>query len=79
MPSLRLVRGKASPEELAALVAVLATIPDLATGGGGLDPTDQASLPRGRYPASQWSTHRRVFHTAYPHGAGGWRASALPG
>ena len=58
------VRGNASPEEIAALVAVLAI-------AGGDD-----SRP-GR-PDSQWSTHRRVFHRSYPHGPGGWRASAFP-
>jgi hypothetical protein len=59
-----LVRGNASPEEIAALVTVLAI-----AGGDERRP--------GR-PASQWSTHRRVFHTTYPHGPGGWRASAFP-
>ena len=59
-----LVRGNASPEEIAALVAVLAV-----TGGN--------DGPSGR-PASQWSTHRRVFQTTLPHGPGGWRASAFP-
>ena len=59
-----LVRGNASPEEIAALVAVLAI-------AGGDD------SPSGRR-ASQWSTHRRVFQTTYLHGPGGWRASAFP-
>jgi hypothetical protein len=66
--ALRLVGGHASPEEIAALVAVLAT----ATASDDGDPA-----PTGR-PSSQWSTHRRVFHTTYPHGPGGWRASAFP-
>ena len=59
-----LVRGDASPEEIAALVAVLAI------AGGEDRPAARA--------VSQWSTHRRVFHTTYPHGPGGWRASAFP-
>jgi Acyl-CoA carboxylase epsilon subunit len=67
---LRLVRGNASPEELAALVALLAAIPALATGEDVLDPADRS--------ASRWSTRRRVFHSTYPHGPGGWRASAFP-
>ena len=58
------VRGNASPEEIAALVAVLAI-------AGGDD------SPSGRR-ASQWSTHRRVFQATYLHGPGGWRASAFP-
>jgi len=66
---LRLVRGNASPEELAALVAILAILAP-ATGEDGPDPADRS--------ASRWSTRRRVFHSTYPHGPGGWRASALP-
>jgi Acyl-CoA carboxylase epsilon subunit len=66
-PALSLVRGNASPEELAALVAVLAAHA-LATGD------QDAAHP----PASRWVTRRRVFHSTYPHGPGGWRASALP-
>ena len=68
-PALRLVRGTATPEELAALVAILA-VQGLATGDGDQD----ATYP----PASRWVTRRRVFHSTYPHGPGGWRASALP-
>jgi Acyl-CoA carboxylase epsilon subunit len=67
---LRLVRGDASPEELAALVALLATIGAAASGEDGPDPADRS--------ASRWSTRRRVFHSTYPHGPGGWRASAFP-
>ena len=63
-PPLCLVRGDASPEEIAALVAVLAS-------AGG----DDGEAGR---PASQWNTHRRVFQRSYPHGPGGWRASAFP-
>ena len=59
-----LVRGNATAEEIAALVAVLA----IAGGDGGPS----------RRPASQWSTHRRVFQATYHHGPGGWRASAFP-
>jgi hypothetical protein len=68
-PRLRLVRGDASPEELAALVAILA-IHASATDEDGPDPADRSG--------SRWSTRRRVFHSTYPHGPGGWRASAFP-
>jgi hypothetical protein len=66
---LRLVRGDASPEELAAVVAILAILAP-ATGEDGPDPADRSG--------SRWSTRRRVFHSTYPHGPGGWRASAFP-
>jgi hypothetical protein len=65
-----LVRGDASPEELAAILAVLATIPSSSTGDGGPDPADRST--------SRWSTRQRMFQSTYPHGPGGWRASALP-
>jgi hypothetical protein len=63
-PLLRVVKGDATPEEIAALVAVVASLP------GG----DQAA-PR-RTP--EWRVHRRKMRTSYRRGPGGWRASALP-
>jgi hypothetical protein len=63
-PFLRVVRGDATPEELAALVAVLA-----ASGG------EQAAPPR-RVP--EWSAHHRRLRRTFPAGPGGWRSSALP-
>ena len=75
---LRLVRGDASPEELAALVAILATIHGPDAGDGGPDPGGRPSPANGRSPDSRWSTHRRMRPTTLPHGPGGWRASALP-
>jgi hypothetical protein len=70
----RLVRGDASPEELAALVTILAT----ARGDGAPDPTDRHSPASGRSPHSPWSSPRRMVRMTHPHGPGGWRASALP-
>jgi len=64
-PILRVVKGDPTPEELAALVAVVAVI-----GSGGTDPA-----PR-RTP--EWSAHHRKVRTSFPHGPGGWRSSALP-
>lgn len=73
-PSLRLVRGHASPEELAALVAVLATASDDDDDGDqGADPH---SLAVGRKIQSRWSSPRRMVRTTPPHGQGAWRASA---
>jgi hypothetical protein len=62
---IRLVRGQASPEEVAALVAVLA-----ATAGSGEDPA-----PRHR---SVWASRDRLVRAPLAHGPGAWRASALP-
>jgi hypothetical protein len=63
-PFLRVVKGDATPEEIAALVAVLA-----AAGGSGEAP---------RKPAPAWSAHHRKVRVTMPHGPGGWRNSALP-
>jgi hypothetical protein len=62
-PVLQVVKGDATPEEIAALVAVLASL-------GG-----EAPAPR-RTP--QWSAPSRKLRTTLPHGPGGWRSSALP-
>jgi hypothetical protein len=72
-PRLRLVRGDASPEELAALVAVLA-----AAGGDpeDADPGDPHTLAVGRKIQSRWSSPRRMVRLTPPHGQGAWRASA---
>jgi hypothetical protein len=63
-PLLRVVKGDATPEEVAALVAVVAVL-----GSGGEPP------PR-RTP--EWSGHHRKTRLSLPHGPGGWRSSALP-
>ena len=64
-PPLRLVRGDATPEEIAALVAVLSA----ASAAG--DPAP----PR---PRSQWASRERAVRQPLAHGRGAWRASALP-
>ena len=65
-PLLRVVRGDPTPEELAALVAVLA-----ARG------SEAASAPSPR-AGGGWSDHARGMRTALPHGPGRWRSAALP-
>ena len=65
-PPLFVIKGGASPEEVAALTAVLQ---GLAAAGA------QAEPPR---PRSEWAHPRRSMRTPLPTGQGGWRASALP-
>ena len=63
-PLLRVVGSDATPEEIAALVAVFAAL----EGGA-------ASAPR---PTPEWEAPHRKLRPTYPHGPGGWRASSLP-
>jgi hypothetical protein len=60
--TLRIVRGDATPEEVAALVAVLA-----ARGGGGEPPAEA--------PPSEWARPRPRRPLPSP-GPGAWRAAA---
>ena len=64
-PALRVVRGDATPEEIAALVAVL-----LSRSGGGEGPP----VPARSAWADRASQLRRPLHP----GPGAWRRSALP-
>jgi hypothetical protein len=63
-PFLRVVKGDATEEEVAALVAVIGSL------GGEAAPEKRAT------PA--WSAHHRKVRVTLPHGPGGWRSSALP-
>lgn len=65
-PVLRLVRGDASAEELAALVAVLA-----AAGGGPTAPPAPGPRPR-------WNDPARLLGLAPAPGPGAWRAGSGP-
>lgn len=62
-PILRIITNDATPEEIAAIVAVFSAL-------GG----DEPAPPR-RTPA--WQAHRRKVRAAVPHGPGGWRSSGL--
>lgn len=64
-PPLRLVRGDASPEELAALLTVLSAV-----AGGEPEPSTRHT--------SQWASRERALRRPVTAGRGGWRASALP-
>ena len=60
---IRVLRGEPTPEELAALVAVVST------RGASAEPS---ALPE----ASQWADRSLFLRRPLPHGPGGWRASA---
>jgi len=63
-PFLHVVQPDATPEEIAALVAVFSSL------GGAEKP------PPRRTP--EWSAHHRKVRVTLPHGPGGWRSSGLP-
>jgi hypothetical protein len=63
-PFLRVVRGDATPEEVAALVAVIASMG-----------TAAPSEPK---PPSTWAHPARGVRSVHRHGPGAWRASGLP-
>ena len=62
-PLLRIVKGNPTPEEVAALVAVVSA---LASAPG----------PEEKVPRSEWSARHRLVRTMHRHGPGAWRASA---
>jgi hypothetical protein len=64
-PPLFVVRGEASPEEVAALVAVFQ----------GLAAARVEPPPR---PRSEWAAPHRRLRAALPSGPGGWRSSSMP-
>jgi hypothetical protein len=63
-PVLKIIDGDATAEEVAAIVAVFASL------GGSAEP------PRRRTP--EWSAPHRKVRVTLPHGPGGWRSSSLP-
>ena len=65
-PFLRVVRGDATEEEVAALVAVLASLGSNRAAG--------RPAPR----RTEWNAPHRLHRRLLPHGPGGWRASAFP-
>ena len=64
-PLLQVVNPDATPEEIAALVAVFSA----------LGQADEAAPKR---PASEWNSPYRQVRPFYSHGPGGWRSSGLP-
>lgn len=63
-PLLRIVTADTSPEEVAAIVAVLSAMPSGDTA------------PARRRP--EWSSPHRQVRQSHSHGPGGWRSSGLP-
>lgn len=63
-PLLKVVSPDATPEEIAALVAVFSAL------GGGEAPS--------RKRPSEWSANHRRVRANHPHGPGGWRSSGMP-
>jgi acyl-CoA carboxylase epsilon subunit len=69
-PILRVVRGDASDEEIAALVAAVAALTAARSGvHGGQAP---------RSVRNNWNEKARLMRAAVYPSAGGWRRSALP-
>ena len=63
-----LIKGDATEEEVAALVAVLQ----------GLASASAAAASAEQSTASAWAAPARAVRTPHHAGPGGWRASALP-
>lgn len=67
-PRLRVVRGDATPEEIAALLAVV---------GARTRPAraDAAGAGSRSTPASRWADRSRQLRRPLPHGPDAWRAA----
>jgi Acyl-CoA carboxylase epsilon subunit len=76
----QVVRGNASPEELSALIAVVAVLST--QGGGEFEDAEGRSDHRrpesGTSSRSRWSSATRMVRETHSRGSGGWRASAFP-
>jgi Acyl-CoA carboxylase epsilon subunit len=69
-PFLRVIKGDASDEEIAALVAAIVAVTAARSGVGG----GQAPPP----VMQSWNEKSRLMRPAVHPSAGGWRRSALP-
>ena len=63
-PLLTVVNPDATPEEIAALVALFSALG-----------SSEAPAPK---PTAEWSSNHRRVRANHGHGAGGWRSSGLP-
>jgi Acyl-CoA carboxylase epsilon subunit len=69
-PYLSVVRGDASAEEIAALVATLTAV--AAARAAAATPAEQQP------PAPNWNSRARLLRSPVHPSTGGWRRSALP-
>ena len=69
-PYLSVVRGDATAEEIAALVATLIAV--AAARSAAATPAEQQP------PARNWNSRARLLRSPVHPSAGGWRRSALP-
>ncbi len=82
-PTLRLVRGEAAPEEIAALLAVLsARSASGSNGSGGSGGTAGTAGTTDRPRRGGWGDHAQALgaasHLLLRPGPGSWRASGRP-
>lgn len=71
--NLAIVRGNATPEEIAALVAVLTARARRAAAAQAAHQRRTAGRTR-----AAWADRSRGLRTPLPHGPGAWRASGRP-
>ncbi len=64
-PLLRIVTPDTTPEEVAAIVTVLAAV------GGSSEPAAPRRTP-------EWNRPARLTRETHRHGTAGWRSSSLP-
>jgi hypothetical protein len=64
-PLLRTVNPDATPEEIAAVVAVFSAL--------------RGEAPAAKQLRNEWGAPHRGVRRSLPHGRGGWRSSGLPG
>jgi hypothetical protein len=75
-PYLRVVRGDASAEEIAALIPTLTALATLSAVAAAR--SSAAERSEQRTVTSNWNSRARLLRTPVHPAAGGWRRSALP-
>ncbi|MFF3440418.1 acyl-CoA carboxylase subunit epsilon [Streptosporangium sp. NPDC002721] len=67
MRHLKIIKGDATPEEIAAVVIALST-----------RAAPASPAPKAPQTSKSWSNHSHRMRKALPTGQGAWRSSALP-